>query len=60
MKLEVQANDFCPDDCPMVDIEKIVIANIDEARKRRTIFRYICKNAKLCENLHRCYEEKKK
>lgn len=57
MKITVEANSFCPDECPHLHINKIEIRGFDNSLESAD---YRCFNEEICENAVRAYLEQKR
>ena len=45
MKITVEANNFCPDDCPQCEIECETIYAVDDSKEKM----FFCKNSEICK-----------
>lgn len=58
MKVDVQANDFCPDDCPFCDPNKKLFA-AGYHNGEPYAFSY-CENKDICAYAVKCYKEQER
>ncbi len=55
MKIEVKANDFCPDNCPFCEPEFVLLTNYLGTQNRGRV----CSNQALCRQLYGLLSENK-
>lgn len=59
MKFNVQANDFCPDNCPFFEMDKHVV-DVGYYGNSKLITAFKCCNSEVCKYAVECYKEQER